>query len=72
MSTKLIALFADCFMATADPDGGYEYALKFARETVDNMCKTDITDTLDNIANGEEVIYDPDFGWFFTAFPEED
>ena len=72
MSTKLINLFADCFMESADPDGGYEYALAFAREEIESMSHLEIADTLDNIANGEVVVYDPDFCEFITEYPEED
>ena len=72
MKTRLIDLFANCYMVSADPDGGYEYALDFAKEEVESMSDLEIADTLANIDNGEEVVYDPNFCDFTTDFPEDD
>ena len=66
----LTNLFAICYMETASPDGGYEYALTFAKSIIQHITPLEIQDFLDNINNGEVLIYDRDFGDFITE--EED
>lgn len=66
----LIREFAVCYMEAASPDGGYGYALEFAKSIIQHMSPLEIQDFLNNIDDGEVLIYDRDFGDFVTE--EED
>ena len=64
--TNLLNRSTYAVIARADPDGGYDAAYLFAQEIIDDMSNLEIIDFLFNIANGEELIYNPDYMDFTT------
>lgn len=69
-SQDLTRLFAVCYIEAADHDGGFEYALIFAKSIIQHMTPLEIQDFLDNIYNGDVLVYDIDFGDFITEYEE--
>ena len=68
---QLTRVFALAYMERADPDGGFEYALKFAESIVQHYDTSELNTWLDDIELGYEVEYLPDFGDFELVETEE-
>ena len=69
---ELTRVFAIAYMERADPDGGFGYALDFAKSIVQHYDTNELNTWFNDIEEGNEVEYLPDFGDFELVDVETD
>ena len=70
---ELVELFAECFHDKCSPDGGWEKSVDVAKEAVEYMSIEKIKEMVKDVASGDSLLYDVNFGDFYTqCFLEED
>ena len=64
--------YARAFVDTASPDGGWDYAIDYAKSFTQHMDFGETVQILEDIADGYEVKFNPDFGDFTVEWEEDD